>query len=91
MKLRDRSWAEQQLARHAGLFNDRVPIEEFDPDRMTDDQLTATLVALAERGSIEIEGVAVEVDDERSSPDLSSSNLDPGVEPTPEPVDDASR
>lgn len=78
MKFRDRSWAEQQLARHAGLFNERAPIEEFDPNRMSDDQLDATLHSMIERGVVEIEGVATAPADD---PDLLQ----------PEPADVADR
>lgn len=56
VKLRDRAWAEGMIARHAGMFAMKNPVEEFDPNKMTDDQLDAVTIALVERGVVEIEG-----------------------------------
>lgn len=55
VKFRDRSWAEGMLLRHAGALNDRAPIEVFDVDRMTPDQLDAVVTSAVERGIIEYE------------------------------------
>lgn len=84
VKLRDRSWAEQQLARHAGLFNDRAPVDEFDPDRMSDDQLSSVLHAMAERGVVEIEAVEADGDYETVT---DVSEVDPADAPTEDNVD----
>lgn len=54
IKFRNRSHADEMVAKHVGLLVERKPIEVFDPALMTDDQLEAVLVALAERGEIEL-------------------------------------
>lgn len=79
MKIRDRSWAEQQLARHAGLFNERTPVEEFDPNRMSDDQLDAVLSSMVERGVVELEGEYEEVSHTSSSASSEPAPSEPAV------------
>lgn len=46
---RNKSEAEQLLARHLGLFNDRKPIEELDPEKLTDDNLERVIASVRER------------------------------------------
>lgn len=70
IRMRDRFRAEENLARFAGLFNDRRQIDEFDPDRLTDEQLNEVLGRLVERGAVELEGEAVPVDDESEREDV---------------------
>lgn len=53
VKMRDRGWAEDRIARYAGMFNDRRPTA--DPNRMSDDQLVDAVVTLVERGTVELE------------------------------------
>lgn len=84
VKLRDRSRAEEMIARHAGLFNDRRPIDELDPARLTEDQLNAVVTALAERGDVIIENERVTA----SLPDAAPLEPVPGDDPEP---DDAAR
>lgn len=84
VKLRDRSWAEQQLARFAGVFNDRRPIEELDPSRLTRDQLESVVVALAERGVVDLRSNTTDAEFETIDP---PPNDDPteATESEPEP------
>ena len=51
VKFRDRAWAEDRLARYAGMFNDRRT--PTDPNRLTDDALVDAVVALVERGTVQ--------------------------------------
>lgn len=62
VKMRDRFRAEENIAKWAGLFNERRQIEEFDPDRLTDEQLNVVVGRLVERGTIEIDGTASQLE-----------------------------
>ncbi len=53
VKFRDRGWAEDRIARYAGMFNDRRT--PSDPNRLSDDQLVDAVVALVEHGTVQIE------------------------------------
>jgi phage terminase small subunit len=44
--MRDRSYAETMLAKHLGLVEKREPIKEFDPSRMTTEELEAIIDSL---------------------------------------------
>lgn len=61
VKLRDRAWAEDRLARYAGAFNDRRT--PTDPNRLSDDQLVDAVVTLVERGTLSIEHLPNDVTD----------------------------
>jgi hypothetical protein len=45
VKMRDRSWADQMVAAHLGIAvrGGRDTVPPVDPDRMSDDQLEATI------------------------------------------------
>ncbi len=53
VKMRDRGWAEDRIARYAGMFNDRRA--PTDPNRLNDDQLVDAVITLVERGTVELE------------------------------------
>jgi phage terminase small subunit len=55
VKIRDRNWAEDRIARYAGMFNDRRA--PTDPNRMNDEQLVDAVVSLVERGTVEFEAL----------------------------------
>ena len=46
LNMRDRSYAETMLAKHLGLVQKREPIKEFDPSRMSTEELEAIMDAL---------------------------------------------
>ena len=61
VKFRDRNWAEDRIARYAGMFNDRRT--PSDPNRLSDDQLVDAVVALVEHGTVELEHLPLPDDD----------------------------
>lgn len=76
VKMRDRSWAEQMLARHAGLFNEREPIHEFNPDRMSDEQLDSVLHSMIEHGQVTLDATPADYEDvsEATPPSMDDSD-----------------
>jgi hypothetical protein len=81
VKFRDRGWAEDRIARYAGMFNDRRT--PSDPNRLSDDQLVDAVVALVEHGTVQIEHLPFSED----------PTQDPGItdlEPLPAEDEDGS-
>jgi phage terminase small subunit len=73
VKFRDRGWAEDRIARYAGMFNDRRT--PSDPNRLSDDQLVDAVVALVEHGTVQLEHLPLP-DDDPSITDLTPAEED---------------
>lgn len=82
VKMRDRGWAEDRIARYAGMFNDRRP--SADPNRLSDDQLIDAVVTLVEHGTVEIEHLPLGAPE--PPPDVDTD--DPQPEPVYLPIED---
>lgn len=76
VKFRDRSLADTNIAKHTEMFRHRIEIEEFNPNRMTDDQLEAMVLGLAETGVIDIEAEDVVEDTSDFDEDPSITDID---------------
>ena len=80
LKVRSRQWAEEMVARHIGMFNDRRPIETLDPSQLTDSQLDEVVTVLMERGVVALEGNADQLDEATEISDVSDAVFEEAAE-----------